>query len=93
MKAFAIGSNQKPEGYNAGFYYTPEPHIKNAQLIVSQVGENTNWKMCVDSILNARAQAKVCNRKYVCLSNLFGTWDVNAFTLDYFTNKTIPEIQ
>nr|CEF90400.1 vitellogenin [Sparus aurata] len=58
FKAFALSGNQKPEGYDAAVYYTPEASVQNAQLIVSQVGEDTNWKMCVDTIVNARTQAK-----------------------------------
>nr|AFA26671.1 vitellogenin C [Dicentrarchus labrax] len=58
IKAFAMSGNQKPEGYDAAIYYTPEANIQNAQLIVSQVGEDTNWKMCVDTIVHAHAEAK-----------------------------------
>lgn len=54
-----MSGNQKPEGYEAAFYYTPEAYSQNAQLIVSQVGEDTNWKMCVDTIVNASTEAKV----------------------------------
>lgn len=56
---FAMSDNQKPEGYEAALYYTPEACTQNAQLIVSQVGEDTNWKMCIDTIVNARIEAKV----------------------------------
>ncbi|KAM4575550.1 vitellogenin 3, phosvitinless [Fundulus diaphanus] len=59
FKAFAISENQTPEGYDAAMYYTPEASIQNAQLIVSQVGENTNWKMCVDTSLDAEAKVHV----------------------------------
>ncbi|MEQ2317077.1 hypothetical protein AMECASPLE_039072 [Ameca splendens] len=59
FKAFAISENQKPEGYDAAMYYTPEASIQNALLIVSQVGANTNWKMCVDTSLDAEAKAHV----------------------------------
>lgn len=59
IKALALSANQKPGGYDASFYYTPEAKIQNAQLIVSQVGEDTNWKMCVDAIVNGRTEAKV----------------------------------
>ncbi|XP_040896099.1 vitellogenin 3, phosvitinless [Toxotes jaculatrix] len=58
IKAFAMSGNQKPEGYDAAMYYTPEANIQNTQMIVSQVGEDTNWKMCVDTILDAQAEAK-----------------------------------
>ncbi|XP_073332486.1 vitellogenin 3, phosvitinless [Pagrus major] len=58
FQAFAMSGNQKPEGYDAAVYYTPEANTQNAQLIVSQVGEDTNWKMCVDTIVNERTHAK-----------------------------------
>ncbi|XP_070765014.1 vitellogenin 3, phosvitinless [Enoplosus armatus] len=58
IKAFAMSGNQKPEGYDAAIYYTPEANIQSAQLIVSQVGEDTNWKMCVDTNMDAHTEAK-----------------------------------
>ncbi len=59
IKAYALSSNQKPDGYDAAIYYTPEANVQSAQLIVSEVGEDTNWKMCVDTSVTARAAAKV----------------------------------
>lgn len=59
MKAFALSDNEKPQGYDAAMYYTPEANIKNTQLIVSQVGEDTNWKMCMDTTVNAHTEAQV----------------------------------
>uniref|UniRef100_A0A8D0AVV6 Vitellogenin 3, phosvitinless n=1 Tax=Sander lucioperca TaxID=283035 RepID=A0A8D0AVV6_SANLU len=59
IKALAMSGNQKPEGYDAAFYYTPEANIHNAQMIVSQVGEDTNWKMCVDTDVNAHVEAHI----------------------------------
>ncbi|KAI3368252.1 hypothetical protein L3Q82_007972 [Scortum barcoo] len=56
--AFAMSGNQGPEGYDAAVFYTPEANTQTAQLIVSQVGEATNWKMCIDSTVNARAEAQ-----------------------------------
>nr|ADD63988.1 vitellogenin C [Thunnus thynnus] len=58
IKALALNGNQKPEGYDTAVYYTPEANTQNAQLIVSQVGEDTNWKMCVDTIVKGHAEAK-----------------------------------
>ncbi|KAM7409515.1 hypothetical protein PAMA_001141 [Pampus argenteus] len=58
IKAFAMSGNEKAEGYDAAVYYTPEANIQNAQLIVSQVGEDTNWKMCVAAVVKGRAEAK-----------------------------------
>ncbi|XP_076582051.1 vitellogenin 3, phosvitinless [Chaetodon auriga] len=58
IKAFAMSGNQKPEGYDAAIYNTLAANIQNTQLIVSQVGEDTNWKMCVDSTVTAHSEAK-----------------------------------
>uniref|UniRef100_A0A8C3A2H3 Vitellogenin 3, phosvitinless n=1 Tax=Cyclopterus lumpus TaxID=8103 RepID=A0A8C3A2H3_CYCLU len=53
---FAMNGNQKPEGYDAVFYYTPKPS-KSTQLIVSQVGENINWKMCINTTVKPHVEA------------------------------------
>lgn len=58
IKAFAISGDRKPDGYDASIYYTPEANTENAQVIMSQVGEDTNWKMCVDTIVHAHDEAK-----------------------------------
>uniref|UniRef100_A0A8C7Z8D7 Vitellogenin 3, phosvitinless n=1 Tax=Oryzias sinensis TaxID=183150 RepID=A0A8C7Z8D7_9TELE len=58
FKALAMAGNQKHEGYDAAVYYTPEANAHSTQLIVSQVGANTNWKMCVDTTVDARPEAK-----------------------------------
>lgn len=65
FKAFAISGDQKPEGYDAAMYYTPEASIQNAQVIVSQVGANTNWKMCVDTTLDAEAKVGVKKKDFL----------------------------
>ncbi|XP_060890985.1 vitellogenin 3, phosvitinless [Labrus mixtus] len=59
IKAFAMRGNQKPDGYDASIYYTSEANAQSTQLIMSQVGEDTNWKMCVDTIVQAHTEAKV----------------------------------
>ncbi|KAG8003726.1 Vitellogenin [Nibea albiflora] len=58
IKGLAMSGNSKPEGYDAAMYYTPEGNIQSAQMIVSQVGEDTNWKMCVNTIADAHAETK-----------------------------------
>ncbi|XP_053723141.1 vitellogenin 3, phosvitinless [Synchiropus splendidus] len=58
FKALAVNSMQKPEGFDAAVYYTPEGDAQNAQLIVSEVGEDTNWKMCIDTTVEGRVEAK-----------------------------------
>ncbi|KAL6108038.1 uncharacterized protein ACO6RY_18668 [Pungitius sinensis] len=57
VNAFAVSGNEKPEGYNAVFYYTPD-EVKKTQLIVSHVQENSNWKICIDTSMKARVGAK-----------------------------------
>lgn len=55
-----MSGNQKPEGFDAAVFYTPQANIHNAQLLVSQVGGvDANWKMCVDTTVNSLAGAKV----------------------------------
>lgn len=54
-----MSGNSKPEGYDAAMYCTPEENIQNVQLIVSEVGEDTNWKMCINVIADAHAETKV----------------------------------
>ncbi|KAG7282891.1 hypothetical protein CRUP_020729 [Coryphaenoides rupestris] len=57
VRALAL-SGVKPEGFDAAFYYTPEAQTENVQLIVSQTGEEANWKMCTDAVLHkAHGQA------------------------------------
>ncbi|XP_037554173.1 vitellogenin 3, phosvitinless [Nematolebias whitei] len=58
LKAFAMRENEKPEGYDVAMYYTPEAHAQNVQVIMSQVGDDTNWKMCLDTSIEADAEAK-----------------------------------
>nr|ACI30219.1 vitellogenin C [Xenotoca eiseni] len=87
FKAFAISENQKPEGYDAAMYCTPEASIQNAQLIVSQVEANTNWKMCVDTSLDAEAKAHVrwgadCQ-----------TYDMSMKATTAFLNGSKPELK
>lgn len=67
FKAFAMSGNQQPEGYDSAFYYIPEQNIQSAQLIVSQVGVDTNWKMCIDSTVNAYAEVRVCQKQLYCV--------------------------
>ncbi|KAJ3598959.1 hypothetical protein NHX12_032922 [Muraenolepis orangiensis] len=58
VRVLAI-SSAKPDGYDAAFYYTPDAQLENVQLIVSQTGEEANWKLCTDAVLlKNQAQAK-----------------------------------
>lgn len=59
FKALAISGGQRPEGYEGALYSSPEDSMPNSQLTVSQVGENANWKMCIDSAMSATSETKV----------------------------------
>ncbi|XP_054871251.1 vitellogenin 3, phosvitinless [Amphiprion ocellaris] len=59
VKLFALSGNQKPEGFDAVMYNASEGNSRNAELIVSQVGEDVNWKVCVDAAMSNGAEAKV----------------------------------
>uniref|UniRef100_A0AAY4ERJ3 Vitellogenin domain-containing protein n=1 Tax=Denticeps clupeoides TaxID=299321 RepID=A0AAY4ERJ3_9TELE len=40
----------KPEGFTAAVYSLPAAQKDNIQFIVSEVGEDANWKMCTETI-------------------------------------------
>ncbi|XP_062306996.1 vitellogenin 3, phosvitinless isoform X1 [Osmerus eperlanus] len=48
IKAVAMDSKDKPDGYEAVVYHTTTTLMANTEVIVSQVGEEANWKMCTD---------------------------------------------
>lgn len=52
-------SGSSPEGYEGALSYIPEYDITSLQLSVSQVGENANWGMCVNSTMSAPFKTKV----------------------------------
>ncbi|XP_011613259.2 vitellogenin 3, phosvitinless [Takifugu rubripes] len=58
FKALAMSGSQRPEGYEAALYYRPEASLPNMQLNVSQVGENANWRVCMDSTMRLPSQTK-----------------------------------
>uniref|UniRef100_H3C2Y7 Vitellogenin 3, phosvitinless n=1 Tax=Tetraodon nigroviridis TaxID=99883 RepID=H3C2Y7_TETNG len=58
FKALATSGGQRPEGYEGALYYNPEAGVPNSQLTLSQVGENTNWSMCMDSTMMAPSETK-----------------------------------
>lgn len=49
IKVLAMNGNTKPEGYEVAAFYTPAAQMDNTQLIVSQIGEEANWKLCTDA--------------------------------------------
>uniref|UniRef100_A0A3Q2CDP0 Vitellogenin 3, phosvitinless n=1 Tax=Cyprinodon variegatus TaxID=28743 RepID=A0A3Q2CDP0_CYPVA len=87
FKAFAMSGNQQPEGYDAAMFYTPETGIHNGQIIVSQVGANTNWKMCVDTSLGAEAKA------HVRWGAECQTYDMSMKASAAYINFTRPELK
>lgn len=52
VNALALGQGVKPDGYQAAVYYLPSTQKDNVELIVSQVGQEANWKMCGDAHLD-----------------------------------------
>ncbi|XP_012677088.2 vitellogenin 3, phosvitinless [Clupea harengus] len=60
MNALALCEGMKPDGYAAAVYYLPAPQKDDVELIISQVGEETNWKMCGDAHVDkAEESAKI----------------------------------
>lgn len=72
--------DQRPEGYDAGVYYMPEANVQNTQLILSQIGDDTNWKMCWDSTITNRVEAKVDRKHTTRTILLTETIDASAVT-------------
>lgn len=68
-----MSSRQRPEGYEAALYYRPEAGPPKMQLNVSQVGENANWRLCMDSTMRPPSQTKVKKRRRarLCRSHRF----------------------
>uniref|UniRef100_A0A3Q1FEF7 Vitellogenin 3, phosvitinless n=1 Tax=Acanthochromis polyacanthus TaxID=80966 RepID=A0A3Q1FEF7_9TELE len=58
VKLFALSGDQKPEGFDAIMYNSSEGNSRNAELIISQVGEDVNWKMCVDMAMSNGVETK-----------------------------------
>ncbi|KAL7854535.1 hypothetical protein SRHO_G00167250 [Serrasalmus rhombeus] len=59
VRVLAISPNVKEVGYEAAAYYTPAKQRDDIELIVSEVAEEVNWKMCADlSVQKIQAEAK-----------------------------------
>uniref|UniRef100_A0AAY4ET07 Vitellogenin domain-containing protein n=1 Tax=Denticeps clupeoides TaxID=299321 RepID=A0AAY4ET07_9TELE len=54
MKALALSDAAKPEGFTAAVYSLPAAQKDNIQFIVSEVGEDANWKMCTETSVHFR---------------------------------------
>ncbi|XP_076880480.1 vitellogenin 3, phosvitinless isoform X2 [Brachyhypopomus gauderio] len=49
VEVLALGPSRKPQGYKSAAYYTPSTHVDDIELIISEVGEEANWKICADA--------------------------------------------
>ncbi|XP_026076644.1 vitellogenin 3, phosvitinless [Carassius auratus] len=49
VKALALSPPAKPLGYEGVAFYLPTAQRDNIEMIVSDVGEEANWKMCVNA--------------------------------------------
>lgn len=73
IKAVAMDSNDKPDGYEAVVYHSTTNLMANTEMIVSQVGEEANWKMCTDvSMDTTHGDAKVTPKR-ICRNTLINT--------------------
>uniref|UniRef100_A0AAY4EV52 Vitellogenin domain-containing protein n=1 Tax=Denticeps clupeoides TaxID=299321 RepID=A0AAY4EV52_9TELE len=54
MKALALSDAAKPEGFTAAVYSLPAAQKDNIQFIVSEVGEDANWKMCTETSVDLK---------------------------------------
>ena len=60
VRVLAVSPNVKALGYEAAAYYTPTKQRDDIELIVSEVAEEVNWKICADlSVQKIQAGAKV----------------------------------
>ncbi|KAL7866720.1 hypothetical protein AOLI_G00145340 [Acnodon oligacanthus] len=59
VRVLAISPDVKEVGYEAAAYYTPAKQRDDIELIVSEVAEEVNWKICADlSVQKIQAEAK-----------------------------------
>ncbi|XP_067287144.1 vitellogenin 3, phosvitinless [Pseudorasbora parva] len=49
VKALGLSPPAKPLGYEGVAFYLPTAQRDNIEIIVSEVGEQANWKMCVNT--------------------------------------------
>ncbi|TRY57433.1 hypothetical protein DNTS_031422, partial [Danionella cerebrum] len=60
VKAFGVRPQSKPIGYEGVAFYLPTGQKANLEMIVSEVGEETSWKMCANAnVDNSRSSGKV----------------------------------
>lgn len=72
VNALALGKGVKPDGYQAAVYHLPSTQRDDVELIVSQVGQEANWKMCGDAHLDkVEESAKVAQPFKATQNNYF----------------------
>uniref|UniRef100_A0A4W4HES3 Vitellogenin domain-containing protein n=1 Tax=Electrophorus electricus TaxID=8005 RepID=A0A4W4HES3_ELEEL len=49
VKVLAFSPKGKPRGYEGSAYYTPTTQMDDIELIISEVAEEVNWKICADA--------------------------------------------
>ena len=52
IMVLAISGSAKPDGYEVAAYFTEAAQTYDVQLLISQVGEEANWKLCTDANLD-----------------------------------------
>lgn len=72
VKVLTINPSVKPLGYEAALYYTQAKLRDDIELIISEVAEEVNWKICADlSVDKMQAGAKVTVFENYFISTVF----------------------
>lgn len=60
VKALALSPAAKPLGYEGVAFYLPTSQREDIEMILSEVGEEANWKMCANANMDkSHSSAKV----------------------------------
>lgn len=60
MKALGLSPPAKPLGYEGVAFNLPTAQREDIEMIVSEVGEEANWKICANvNVDKSRSSAKV----------------------------------
>lgn len=60
VKALGLSPPAKPLGYEGIAFYLPTAQRDDIEMIVSEVGEEANWKMCANANVDkSHSSAKV----------------------------------
>ncbi|KAL2090106.1 hypothetical protein ACEWY4_014794 [Coilia grayii] len=89
LKALALGQGAKADGYTSALYHLPAGQTDNVELIVSQVGEEDNWKLCGDAHVDKAAESAKMHVRWgaECQSN-----DVAVLVAKTYQAGTKPAI-